>query len=250
MAKQSAEEAVIDIEQEPAPLVKRRLAKPAPLPLAVSRCPEINDWPMALRELPRQNGLMLEDFGLSKSSLAHHAMKARKGGKESAAKLEAVKQALLDLMGFDTEMREVRTEEGDKVPVMVPSDKPGIMIQAIETGRPVFETEERSRWGVRAEGPDLIVTAAKSIRPVAANWKRIVEMHFLSLVVILDWVQTKPALLIGKGRKHPDPELAKESHGALLHKDKGEYTHPTRKAGAAFAAEYMGGKQAEWNGLD
>ena len=244
------ETSVAEVEQEPAPLVRRHLAKPAPLPLAVERCPEINDWPMALRELPRQNGLMLEDFGFSKSSLAHTVMKAKKGGKEAIEKIEPIRQAFIDLMGFDTEMRETRTEEGDKIPLMVPG-KNGAMEQAFEGGRPQFETEERSRWGVRAEGPDLIVTAAKSIRPVAANWKRLVERHFYALVVILDWVQSKPSLLIGKGRKHPEPELAKEAHGALLAKNnKGQWEHPTRKAGAAFAAEYMAGKKAEWGGED
>lgn len=242
--------AVAEVEQEQSPLVKKRMAKPAPLPLAVERCPEINDWPMQLRELPRQNGLMLEDFGFSKSSLAHTIMKARKGSKEAVEKIEPLRQAFIDLMGFDTEMREVRNEEGDKVPVMAAGPK-GVMEQVFENGRPLFETEERSRWGVRAEGPDLIVTAVKSIHPVAANWKRLVERHFYALAAILDWVKSKPELLIGKGRKHPEPELAKEAHASLIARNaKGQWEHPTRKAGAAFAAEYMAGKTAEWNGLD
>lgn len=246
------EEAVVEVEQEPAPLVKRRLAKPAPLPLAVSRCPEINDWPMSLRELPRQNGLMLEDFGLSKSSLAHYVAKARKGSKEAIAKIEPVKQAFIDLMGFDTEMREVRTEEGERIPILEDDpNRPGMKRQAMENNRPLFETEERSRWGVRKEGPDLIVTAAKSIRPVGSNWKRVVEMHFYALVVILEWIKPKAELLIAKGRKHPEPEVAKAAHEALLAKNgKGMWEHPTRKAGAAFAAEYMAGKMATWEGED
>lgn len=250
MAK--TEEAETQVQEiEASPLKRRQLAKPAPVPLAVSVCPAANDWPISLRELPRQNAVMLEDFGLSKSSLAHYAAKAARGDKVSQQKLEPLKNCFIDMMGYDTEMREVRDEHYNKIPIMVQGDKPGVMVQLVVDNKPAFEVEERSRWGVRGEGSDVHVTAAKSIHPVAANWKRLVETHFYALCTLLVFVKNKPEMLIAKGRKHPEPELAKEAHATLLAKNnKGEYVHPTREAAYDFIQPYLDGKKAEWSGLD
>ena len=163
--------------------------------------PRANQWDNRLRELPREWKLMLEDFGLTKSSASKYAEQAANGDEKSKAKLEPLKQFFFEMMGMTQHNRVVRHEDGKDAlkPVMITVD-----------GETRPKTEIRSVWGMR-EGYDLnVLQHAK--KPKAAHHKNRVDRHFYSLVTLLEFLKKAVPLKI-HGRAHPNPEGFKESHG-------------------------------------
>lgn len=161
-----------------------------------TKAPQAHEWPMRLRELPREWRVMCEDFGLTKGTLSRYAEQAHRGDKRAIAKLEPLRQFLLTLMGLTKHDRVVRHEEGDQANKAMVVD-----------GKTVIE--ERSVFGMR-EGYDMVVQD-RARKPRPGIWRDKVHEHFYDLCPLLEFLKKALPLKI-HGQRHPNPEGFAEAH--------------------------------------
>lgn len=162
--------------------------------------PRIYQWRHNLRELPRENKIMLEDFGITPTTLSGFARRAKQGDKDAVAKLEPVKQVVFELMGMDQHERECWDR----------NNKPIFVDDPLNPGQKIRKTETRSKWGVRGEGHDMHHMADVGPRPRRAHWKRLVDEHFYDLVTVMEFLKRGiPATQ--RGRKSPTLEQQVEA---------------------------------------
>lgn len=235
-----------------------RLAPP-PTQTVHEKPPRPQDWENRLRELPREWKLMVEDFGLTKSTVSRFADQASRGDEKAMARLEPLKQFYFEIMGMTLHERVVRHEDGEL------AGKPVI---DIINGEEHIRKETRSVWGIR-DGYDLTVDA-KARKPKPGMIKAKIDRHFYSFVTLLEFVK-KGVPLKFHGQGHPNMEGFKEAHSALtkggtlepeFFNDKKRLSESIDKVIAATAdpARYdtltmlkpflVDGKKTTWNGLD
>lgn len=177
--------------------------KPTLAPAATRKpikAPEPHQWPMRLRELPREWRVMAEDFGFTKGTLSRYAEQARRGDKTAIAKLEPLRQFFLTLMGMTKRDRVVRYEDGEQVNKPVMRDD-GTVVQ-----------EERSVYGMR-DGYDMVVES-RARKPYPGIWRDRVHEHFYILCPMLEFLKRAMPLKI-HGQRHPNPEGFAEAHKAV-----------------------------------
>lgn len=213
----------------------KTLAKPAAKPK--TKPPRATDWPMALRELPREFGLMVEDFGFTKSSLARYADQAQRGEQRAIDKLEPMKQFFFTMMGLDKENRVVRHEDGEDVgkPVMVGTGE--FATRQNGTRYEIMEVlkEERSRWGMR-DGPDM-VTQPTARKPKPGYHKTRVDEHFYLLAPLLEWVKGTVATKMF-GQTPPNLDELREASKKLVGGDPMDAKAITQGDKKAMEAEF------------
>lgn len=216
-------------------MAAKTLAKPKPKPK--TKAPRASKWPMALRELPREFCLMVEDFGFTKSSLSRYADQAQRGDKNAIEKIEPMKQFFFTMMGLDKENRIVRHEEGDLEgkPVMVGTGE--IATRQNGTTFEIMEVqkEERSRWGIK-EGYDL-VTQPKARKPKVGYHKQRVDDHFYLLAPMLEWVKGTVATKMF-GQTPPNLDEQREANRQLVGGDPVDAKAITQNDKKAIEAEF------------
>lgn len=233
-------------------------AKPSLAPPAArktTKAPEPHEWPMRLRELPREWRVMAEDFGFTKGTIARYAEQARRGDKVAIKKLEPLRQFFLTLMGMTKHDRIVRHEEGESAG------------KAVMRGDGLPTTEERSVFGMR-DGYDMVVEA-RARKPRPAILKDKVSEHFYTLCPLLEFLKRALPLKL-HGQRHPNPEGFAEAHRAVTSggcpdakafsdndKVKAEFKRvldatddPARRDVLTLMLPYIvDSKQSEWDGL-
>lgn len=173
--------------------------------------PRANEWQWRLKELPREWHLMVEDFGLTKSTLIKYAERAINGDKAAIERLEPIKQFYLELMGKTRVNRIVRHAEGFDDEGKPLNGRP--ITFEDEYGDVQMEKEDRSAWGMN-DTYDL-ETAQGAKKPRVSMHFEKVKTYFYHLCQHFEFVKKSVPLKIHGQRPH-NPEAIKEAHEAVV----------------------------------
>lgn len=221
--------------------------------------PRAHEWQPRLRELFREWRVMLEDFGMNKSTLARYAVQAKSGDAKAIAKIEPVRQALFTFMGLTKHMRWKRDENTGAA-----------LFVTNQHGDKERDVEERSIFGMRT-GYDMYVEG-KARRPWPGCVRDRVDEHFYSLCPLLEFIKTSAATKLPDGRTHPAADIAAKAHANAIGagpaiKDANKMDKAALRAAFESAiantsddlrrdslkivmAHVVDGEKAAWDGLD
>lgn len=207
------------------------------------------EWPEGIKRLMVQNWITTEDLGFSERNKLSIVSRAKNGDSEAIQILNRTMNVLLELMGNDTEQRQMVNDRGRPLYV----DESGAL-----TTEPRSETkkdldgrlieyekklETRSRHAIRRGRETGTGPGGKWIRP--AEWKLRVQEHFHDLFPQLRYREHAPAFPAGQfGKVQGVVEYAKQKHAEGMDKETGYERQETLK----WLNEFLKNPQTTWDG--
>jgi hypothetical protein len=196
-------------------------------------------WPERLKKMFKRNGIMFEDFGLSRGQISQFAEQAAQGDEGSKEKLEPLRQAFLEMMGRDIHQRKVQIRDPKNPDRLMYKTKP-------DPANPrmlIIVTQKRSRWGVRED--DIVGHRGKPPKPGA--WYDAVYDHFYTLVNLLEPLTRVPRIQKHKNLTRELADAIREDHKLKLSPE----TNPQRELWLELLRPIITeGANTEWEGLD